>query len=483
MNYRLVLSYIGVMLKVEAASMVPAAIISLCCDSGRDTLSLAVSILIALALSFVPMLSKPRTKTMRAREGFLIVSLSWLILSAVGALPFVISGEIPNFIDAYFEVVSGFTTTGSTVVGNVEGMARGLLYWRCFTNWLGGMGVLMFVLALASKTEGVGGPIFVLRAESPGPVPDKMTPKIKDTAKMLYIIYTAMTVLCIILFLAGGMKLYDSVLLSFSVAGTGGFGTMNDSMGSYTPYLQTVAGVFMALFGVNFSVYYALIKGKLKSVWKDEELRTYIIIVLAATLLIAFNISGMFGSFGEALHHSFFQVSSITTTTGHATVDFDLWPAFSKCILLLLMIVGASAGSTGGGVKVIRIIVLFRMAKNSIVSKLHPTAVKTIRVNGEPMKQSYGVDILQYLSFYSIICAASILILCLDTDDLVTSLSGVFACLNNIGPGLAAVGPTCNFAGLSYLSKIVLTADMLLGRLELYPILLLFAPSFWKKAR
>ncbi len=483
MNFPLVMKYIGVMLKVEAAAMLPAIVISLCRGEFKAASALLFTFAITAAASFLPLLKRPKSRRMSVRDGFLIVSLSWLILSAFGALPFVLSGEIKSYVDAFFETVSGFTTTGATIVNDVEIMSRGLVYWRSFTHWLGGMGVLVFVLALVPKNEGVGGPIFVLRAESPGPVPDKLTPKIRDTAVALYAIYTALTLLLVVLLVLGGMSVFDSFVTAFGTAGTGGFSSMNLSLGAWdSKYLQIVVGVFMVLFGVNFSIYFSILRGRLRDVWRSDELKAYLIIIAAATLAIAFNIAGSYPGFSEALHQSFFQVASIMTTTGFSTADFDLWPAFSKAILLVLMIVGACAGSTGGGVKVVRIVGVFRMAKNAVVRKLHPNAVTPVIVDGAAMSTDVSVGILEYLGIYFILCVASILVVCFDTNDLITSISGVLACINNIGPGLGALGPTCTYSGLSAVSKLVLSADMLIGRLEIFPLLLIFTRSFWKKA-
>jgi len=483
MNFPLILYYICTMLKVEAIAMLPSVFISLASAETKSALAFALTIAITLAAGFLHLLKKPSTRTMRVKDGFVIVSVSWIALSLFGALPFVLSGSVPSFVDAFFETVSGFTTTGATILSDVEVLPKGLLYWRSFTHWLGGMGVLVFVLALMPKTSGSSGHIFALRAESPGPTPDKLTPKLKNTALTLYVIYTVMTIVLIIMLLCGGMGVLDSFIHAFGTAGTGGFSSKNLSLGAWdSKYLQNVITIFMALFGVNFSVYFAIVNKKFSDVLRDSEFRAYILILIGAAFIIAFDAQSAFTSFGESLHHAFFQVSSIMTTTGFGTANFDVWPAFSKLILLSLMVIGASAGSTGGGIKVVRVILIFKAVRASITKKLHPNRVKPVRLNGKPVSDDLVTGVLEYLGVYVIIFMLSTLIVSIDAKDIVTSISSVLACFNNIGPGLANVGPLENYSALSSISKIVLSANMLLGRLEIYPLLILFCRSTWKKA-
>ncbi len=483
MNFPLILYYICTILKVEAAALLPSVFISLAKGETKCALAFAFTFAITLAAGFLHLIKKPKNRTMRLKDGFVVVSLSWIVLSAFGALPFVLSGSVNSYVDAFFETVSGFTTTGATILSDVEALPWGLLYWRSFTHWLGGMGVLVFVLALMPKTAGSSGNIFAMRAESPGPTSDKLTPKLKNSAFILYAIYTIMTVVMVVLLLCGGMNLLESLIHAFGTAGTGGFSSRNLSLGAWdSRYLQTVTTVGMALFGVNFSVYYALINRRFRDIARDTEFRAYVLIFIVAALLIALDVQGSFSGFGEALHHSFFQVSSVMTTTGYSTVNFDLWPAFSKLILLLLMVIGASAGSTGGGIKVVRVLLIFKAVRASISKKLHPNRVKAVRLNGRPVSDELITGVLEYLGIYVLIFIISTLVISIDAGDIVTSISGVLACLNNIGPGLASVGPVGNFGALSDVSKIVLSANMLLGRLEIYPLMILFCRSTWKKA-
>lgn len=416
---------------------------------------------------------------MFAKDGFVAVSLCWITLSVLGALPFVLSGEIPNFVDALFETVSGFTTTGSSILTQVESLSRCMLFWRSLTHWVGGMGILVFMLALL-PTLG-GSTIHLLRAESPGPSVDKVVPKIRESSKILYLIYLGMTAVLVGLYLLGGMPLFDSLCHAFGTAGTGGFSIKSTSMGEYSVYLQAVTTVFMFLFGVNFSVYFLILKRKIRSAFRMTELYAYVGIVLAAIVMITLNIRGMYKSTGYALHHAAFTVSSIITTTGYGTVDFNLWPEFSRVILCLLMIVGACAGSTGGGFKVSRVILLYKSAKNEIHRLIHPKTVKVVRMDGRPVSEGTIRGVWLYLTVYAAVAAGSVLLVALDNFDASTTITSVLATLNNIGPGLGVVGPTGSYASMSVLSKLVLTLDMLLGRLELFPLILLGLPSTWLK--
>ncbi|HCH28932.1 MAG TPA: potassium transporter KefA [Ruminococcaceae bacterium] len=427
-------------------------------------------------------------RTMYAKEGFYIVSIAWIAVSVIGALPFVISGEIPNFTDAFFETVSGFTTTGASVVANVENLSRSMLFWRSFTHFIGGMGVLVFVMAIIPSVSERS--IHILRAEMPGPTVDKIVPRATDTAKILYIIYIGLTAfeICMLYFgkLAGigNMPLFDSVIHSFGTAGTGGFSMKSASIAAYSPYDQWVIGSFMLVFGINFNVFYLLIIKRTVSAFKSSELWTYLSIVLVSVGLIAVNIYNVTNGFSKTARDSFFQVSSIISTTGYATADFDTWPTFSKTILLLLMIIGACGGSTAGGIKVSRVILIFKMIKRKMKSLLQPRVVKTLRVDGKPVDEATVSGVAVYTVVYFVLIVLIMLILALESNfDIESNLSATLACFNNIGPGLSKVGPTLNYASYSVLSKIVLSIAMLLGRLEIFPILLFIIPSSWRKVR
>ena len=420
-------------------------------------------------------------KLFGAREGLVCVSFSWIVLSLLGALPFVVSGAIPSYVDALFEIVSGFTTTGASILPAVEGLPMGILYWRSFSHWLGGMGVLVFLLAISSGSgKDKGFTMHLLRAESPGPDVGKLVPKMRQTAMLLYIIYIALTALNVICLLIGKMPLFDAVCTAFGTAGTGGFGVKNDSIAGYSPYLQNVCTVFMFLFGVNFSCYYRLLLRQFRSVFKDEELRLYFGIAFVAIAAIVLNIYPLYDSLGETVRHAAFQVSSIMTTTGFATTDFDLWPSFSKGILLMLMVVGACAGSTGGGLKVARVLLLFKSLRRNIRKVLNPQKVQVVRNNGRTVDEKVLDNTNAYLAAYVIIIIVSFLIISLDGFSTGTNISAVLACFNNIGPGLEMVGPTCNYSAYSVLSKLILSLDMLAGRLEIFPMLVLLSRSTWK---
>ena len=420
-----------------------------------------------------------KRSAMYAKEGLIAVALSWIVLSLVGALPFTLSGQIPFYLDAVFEMISGFTTTGSSILPAVESLDRCMLFWRSLSHWIGGMGILVFMLAIVRMDGGQA--IHLLRAESPGPTVSKMVPRMVDSSKILYGIYFGLTVVQIILYLAGGDPLFDSLCNAFGTAGTGGFAIRNDSFASYSAYTQTVTTVFMALFGVNFSIYFFLLRRKFDLAWKNTELRWYVSIIVISTLLITFNIKSLYhGDFGYSLHHAAFTVSSVITTTGYGTENFDLWPEFSRVILVLLMIVGASAGSTGGGLKVSRVVILMRAAKAELRKILHPHTVKVITVDGKPVSGETVRAVSTYFILYVLIAAASVLLVSLDGYDGSTTLTAVLATFNNIGPGLGLCGPAGNFAFFSPLAKVVLCIDMLLGRLEIFPILVLFSLQTWK---
>ena len=405
-------------------------------------------------------------------------------MSAFGALPFFLSGQIPSYVDAFFEMVSGFTTTGASILTDVEALSRCNLFWRSFSHWLGGMGVLVFLLAVvpgARKNGGTG--IYLMRAESPGPSVDKLTPHLRQTAMILYGIYILLTALCIVCLLLGGMPVFDSFCIAFGTAGTGGFAIKNSSMGGYSYFLQTVVTVFMFLFGVNFSLYYMLLLRKFKAVFKNEELRLYFGIAAGSIVLIAINISRMYNTVYEAVHHAAFQVVSIMTTTGYGTVDFEQWPAFSKAILLSLMFIGASAGSTGGGLKVSRVLLLMKSIRRTIRKALHPRRVQPVYMDGRAVSEEVCDNVNAYLAIYCVILVLSFAIISVDGFSIGTNFSAVASCFNNIGPGFELVGATQNFSIYSDLSKIILSLDMLLGRLEIFPLLLLLSPDTWSRRR
>ncbi len=482
MNNKMMGRFLAQIIAIEAVFMLPALGISLGCGEWDAVKGFLYALAVMLVLSSVLFaLCRKADRLFGAREGMVCVGFSWVMLSLLGCLPFWISGEIPAFIDAFFEMVSGFTTTGASILSDVESLSKGLLYWRSFSHWLGGMGVLVFLLAIAPGSgKDKGFTMQLLRAESPGPDVGKLVPRMKQTAMILYLIYIVLTVINVVFLLLGGMPLFDALCTAFGTAGTGGFGIKNDSMAGYSPYIQNVCTVFMLLFGVNFSCYYLLLLRQFRSVFKDEELRLYVGIVVVAIGLIAWNIYGIYGNLADTVRHAAFQVSSIMTTTGFATTDFDLWPSFSKSILLMLMVVGACAGSTGGGFKVARLLLVFKSLRRNIRQVLNSQKVQIVRNNGRAVDEKVLDNTNAYLAAYMIILILSILLISLDGFSTGTNISAVLACFNNIGPGLEAVGPTCNFGGYSAFSKLILIIDMLAGRLEIFPILVLLSRSTWK---
>ncbi len=481
MNYRMMGKFISRILVVEVVFMLPALLISIYHQEAKTIFGFLTGMVITLATALLLfLLCRKARKGFYAREGLVCVGASWIVMSLLGCLPFYFSGEIPHFVDALFETVSGFTTTGASILPEVETLSMGNLYWRSFTHWLGGMGVLVFVLAIGRGREKSDGyTMHLLRAESPGPKVEKLVPKMKDTAKILYFIYVFLTIINVVFLLLGKMPLFDAVCTAFGTAGTGGFGIRNDSIAGYSPYLQNVCTVFMMLFGVNFSCYYLLAIRQVKSVFKDEELRFYLGTALASILLITWNVRGFYTTVEEAFRHAAFQVASIMTTTGFATTDFDLWPSFSKAILLGLMIVGACAGSTGGGFKCGRTLLLIKSLRRNVRQILHPRKVQVVRVNGQMVTEKVLDNTNAYLAAYAFIIVFSFIVISIDGFSPMTNFSAVMACFNNIGPGLESVGPTCNFGDYGLLSKSLLIVDMLAGRLEIFPILILFSRSTW----
>ena len=477
MNYGMIVYILGTILKAEAILMSLPALVAFLCGEG-DLVPMLAAILIASGAGLLFTFKKPKNTVIYAKEGFVVTALSWVAMSLVGALPFVFAGAIPSYIDAVFETVSGFTTTGASILTDVEGMSRGLLFWRSFTHWVGGMGVLVFLLAIVPLAGGRS--VHIMRAESPGPVVGKLVPKVRDTAMILYGIYITMTVVLIALLLLGGMPLYDSAVHAFGTAGTGGFGIWGDSIAHYdSAYIDVVLSIGMVFFGVNFNIYYLLLMGKVKSILRSEELRWYLGIIAGATLLIAWNTLSRWGGMLQSLRYAFFQVASVITTTGFATADFNLWPELSRMLLLVLMLVGACAGSTGGGMKVSRLIIMLKSAKREISRMLHPRSVYTLQFEGKPLEDQTIHNVFTYFFILVFLVIASVLLVSLDNMDFDSTFSAVLACINNIGPGLGIVGPMGSYAALSPLSKLVLILDMLLGRLEIFPMLMLFAPSVW----
>ena len=482
MNFKMTGRFIAQIVAIEAAFMIPALAISLGYGEWTAVKAFAITLGIMLVLSgiFFALCRKAGT-IFGAREGLVCVSLSWIAMSLLGALPFVLSGQVPNYIDAFFEIVSGFTTTGASVIANVEGLYKGLLYWRSFSHWIGGMGVLVFLLAILPSGGGSGFTMHLLRAESPGPDVGKLVPKMRQTALILYVIYIGLTILNVIFLLCGKMHWLYALCTAFGTAGTGGFGVFNDSLGSATPYIQNVTTVFMFLFGVNFSCFYLLLLGKLRSVFKDEELRLYIGLFVCSTIAIVLSIRPIYATLEETIRHAAFQVSSIMTTTGYTTTDYDLWPAFPKAILLMLMLIGACAGSTGGGLKCMRVLLLFKVLRRNIRQILNPRKVLVVRSNDKVVDEKVLANTNAYFAAYVIILVVCTLVLSLDGFNLETNLSAAIATFNNIGPGMAAVGPTCNFAAYGALSKLTMSLAMLAGRLEIFPILILLSRSTWKQ--
>ncbi len=473
MNRKMILYILGIILLSEAGLMLLPVAVDLIYRENVFVSYLITAAILAV-VGFVLTRIKPNNKTIYSRDGFVIVSLGWILLSLFGALPFFLNGEIPNYLDAVFETVSGFTTTGASILTDVEALSHANLFWRSFTHWIGGMGVLVFVMAVLPLAGG-GGNLHLMRAESPGPDVGKLVPKSISTARILYGIYIALSVLEFILLLIGGMPLFDSITLTFGTAGTGGFGVLNSSVASYNAYLQSVITIFMALFGVNFNIYFLLICGKIKDVLKSEELRAYFIIMLSAIVLISFDIRNYFGTAFETFRHVAFQVSSVMTTTGFSTTDFNQWPDLSRVIMLIVMCIGACAGSTGGGIKVSRILLALKNARRELKHLLHPRSVSVVKFDGKKVNDEVIQSTNVYLFLYVIIMAISMLIVSFDNVDLVSNFSGVIATLNNIGPGLEAVGATGNYSVYNWFSKCVFIVDMLLGRLEIFPMLLLFS--------
>ncbi len=479
MNYAVVFRLLGYILMIEGALLLLPAATSLLYGEWMVLGVFLLTAAVSAAIGFVLKGIKPRSKVFYMREGFAATALSWIVISVVGAVPFVLTGCIPNPVDALFETVSGFTTTGASILPGVEDLPKGILLWRSFTHWIGGMGVLVFLLSLLPLTG--GSHVNLMKAESPGPQVDKLVPKVQSTAKILYGIYLALTILELVFLLVGGMPLFESLLTAFGTAGTGGFGFKNDSFGSFSPYIQWVVTIFMILFGVNFNAYFLLLMRKFRRAAASEEVRGYFAIIAAAVAVITANIYSIYNSFGEALRQAAFQVGSIITTTGFSSCDFDQWPTLSKEILVVLMFVGACAGSTGGGIKVSRLLILGKTLGKELKQALHPQVVAPVRMDGKLLNHETIRTTNVFMAAYIFIFVASFLLISLNGYDMVTNFTSVAATLNNIGPGLNQVGPMMNFGGYSNPAKLVLIFDMLAGRLEIFPMLVLFMPDTWRK--
>ena len=478
MNYSIISYILGWVLTIESIFMfIPCVVAAIYRE--KEGFAFLIVALLCLAIGLLRIRKKTKSQVFYAKEGFVTVALSWIIMSIFGALPFVINRDIPSFTDALFETISGFTTTGASILSNVEALSHCSLFWRSFTHWIGGMGVFVFLLAILPLTGGYN--MHLMRAESPGPSVGKFVPKVRETAKILYAIYIVMTLVEIILLLSAGMPLFDSLTVSFGTAGTGGFGIKNTSIADYNMVIQAIISIFMILFGVNFGAYFLLLGNNKKDAFKLEEVHWYLTIIAGAVAIITINTKDMFHNLFTAFHHALFQVASVITTTGYSTTDFDLWPQLSRAVLVIVMFIGACAGSTGGGIKVSRIIILVKSVKQELGYFIHPRSVKVIKMDNKPLSANSIRGVNAFFVTYTLIFVASLLIITFDNFDLVTNFTAVTATLNNIGPGLKLVGPTGNFGIFSPVAKYILMFDMLAGRLELYPILLLFTPSVWKK--
>ncbi len=481
MNYRMISSTVGKLLMIEALFMTLPFFISFYYAEGIASSSVyAMVMVIIIAAGVILTAFKPRHKRIFAKEGFVIVALSWILVALFGALPFYISGAIPNFTDAFFETVSGFTTTGASILTDIESLPKSLLFWRSFTHWIGGMGVIVFVLAILPQKDTRS--MHIMRAEVPGPIVGKLLSKTTATARILYLLYTAITLLETFILYIGKVPLFDSITLAFSTAGTGGFSIKNASVAAYDSlFVEIVLSLFMILFGINFNLFYLILVRQIKRVLKSEELWVYLSIIAASTLAIACNIMPSVKTFGLALRHAGFTVTSIISTTGFVTADFNKWPTFSKCILTALMIVGAMAGSTGGGLKTARVIMLFKSGFREIRRAIHPGTVKCIKLDGAVVDKETVSTVNSYFTLYMVIIAVSTILVSFNNFDFTSTFTAVITCINNVGPAFDAFGPKSNFSALSDFSKIVLSADMLIGRLEIFPMIILFSPSSWKK--
>lgn len=478
MNKRMIGYIVGKMMGVEAALLLLPALVAAVYGEHEGIYFLIPSGML-LVIFFLTGWKRPENRRMYEKEGLVIVALAWILWSVFGALPFTLSGEIPSYIDALFETVSGFTTTGSSILPNVEELSQCMIFWRSFTHWIGGMGVLVFVLVLTNLER--QSTMYLMMAEVPGPEKGKLVPKMMSTARILYGIYLVMTVIMVFFLMFGGMSLFDSLIYSFGTAGTGGFANYSDSVGHFnSAYIDGVITVFMILFGINFNLYYLILLGDWRQALKNEEMRTYLFIIAAATAAVTINISSQFPSILKAFRYAIFQVSTIITTTGYATADYVQWPLFSQCILMLLMIIGACASSTGGGIKVSRVLVVLKSIKCEVKQMRHPKSVSIIRVNDKKMNPDVLRKVFVYLVAYATLFGISVLLISIDNKDFATTFSSVITTINNVGPGIAEVGPVGNFSEFSTFSKLVFCVDMLAGRLEIFPFMMLITSFAWR---
>ena len=480
MNYKMICRTLGNIVTLEGALMLLPALCALCWAEWKTALVFLCAAAAACLAGFVvSRIFHNCDRTIYAREGFVIVGLAWILMSLAGAVPLVLCGDIPSFVNAFFETVSGLTTTGASILTDVTALSHGGAFWRSFTHWIGGMGVLVLMMAILSDSTGRS--IHIMRAEMPGPVVDKIVPRVKDTAKILYLMYIGLTLSEVIFLLFGGMSLFESLIHAFGTAGTGGFSVRSQSIGAYSPYIQWVVTVFMLLFGVNFNLYYLLLLRRFRSVLRSEELHIYLCIYLVATAVIFRNIYGLMGGAADSLRHAAFQVASILTTTGYASADFNLWPGLSRTMIFILLFIGGCAGSTAGGLKISRVAILFKCARRELRRLLHPRSVQTVRFEGKPLDEATQTGVMRYFALYILLLAATIILLGGELFDLETNVTAAIACFNNVGPGLSAVGPMGGYAGYSAFAKLVLSAAMLLGRLEIYPLILTFSPVTWRR--
>lgn len=484
MNRRMIFYTVGQIIFLEGLLFMLPLLVSFCYWEEKSIICFSITLFAALAIgSLMTVISKPSNKVIYAKEGFIIVTFAWIALSAIGCVPFVISGEIPNAVDAFFETVSGFTTTGASVLTDVESMSRGMLFWRSFTHWLGGMGVLVLIMAIIPKNSGTdyGRAMHIFRAEMAGPIIGKLVPKAKDTAKILYFIYFGLTALEFFFLVIGDMPLYDSIIHAVGTAGTGGFGIKADSLAGYSPYSQWVITIFMLLFGVNFNLYYFILLKRFRAVFTNRELWVYISIVIISVVVITWNIFPIYNNFSDSFRHSSFQVAGIISSTGFATADFNQWPQLSKNIMFLLMFMGGCAGSTAGGLKVSRVMILFKIIQKDIRRLLHPRSVTSVKLEGKALDNNTLYSVSTYFALYMVLILGTFLLISFEPLSFETNLSAAVSCINNIGPGFDQAGPMDGYAVYSNFSKVVLSIAMLLGRLEIYPILLAFYPHTWTK--
>lgn len=480
MNYNMIIYILGNLMKVEGCLMVVPLFIAITKAENAPMRAFITTIVMLWGLGTILTSIKFKNKDIYAREGFVITALSWIVLSFFGAMPFYFSETIPSFIDSFFETVSGFTTTGATILTVIEGLPLSILFWRSFTHWIGGMGVLVFLLAIIPM--GGDRSMYIMKAEAPGPLVGKLVPKVKSTAKLLYLIYVFLTIAEILFLIAGGMPVFDSIVSAFSTAGTGGYSIKNASIAAYnSAYIEYVIAIFMMIFGINFNLFYLLLMKDFINVFKNEELRYYLGIIAVATILITINIASMYDSIEQAFRNAFFQVTALITTTGFVTANFELWPEFSKTILVVIIMIGACGGSTGGGLKVSRLIIVLKMITQELKRMVHPRSINIIKLDGMKIEQETVDSVTSFFVIYIFLIFGSFIIISVDNFDFTTSLTAVMTCVGNVGPGLGGVGPVENFSIFSPFVKMVLCMDMLLGRLEIFPLVMLFSPAVWKK--